>query len=361
MSGVVTSTIAVVAIATAATEVAAVGITIGSVLAITAAVGATVAAVGAFTGDQTLQTIGMVVGAVGAIGSIANSANLLGGVGDMFGGGVAEGVVEGVTAAETASPFTTQPSAAQGLVEGVTAAETASPFIAQPSAAPTEVTAEALSKAVTGLPEGFVSQEHAASIVPGAVGQGDAVPFSFDTVADAVGNLPSPATTTAAPVVQSAPATGQPAAPPATPSTPQAAPVPTNAPPATPATPAAATTGVAALPSADALINGPNLGGITKADGSGLAGVMDFLKNNQMLAYGALQAGSSFFAGAFGGSDNEPSEAQIQAWQAQANANNAQANYQNLIASNLASGNPMSNKQAGLINQAGTAVTGVPA
>jgi hypothetical protein len=85
---------------------------------------------------------------------------------------------------------------------------------------------------------------------------------------------------------------------------------------------------------------------------------MSFLKENKELAAATLKAGSSFFAGAFGGEDG-PTQAQINAWNAQAAANTASANYQNQITANIQSGIPVSNKPppgTGLINT----VTGLP-
>lgn len=100
MSGAVAVTAAVVSIAVAA-EVA-------TPFAIVAAVGATVGAVGAITHVKELQYAGAAIGAVGMIGGLASAAGMFGEAGSIFGsasGGALEGIAQGTTAAENASPF----------------------------------------------------------------------------------------------------------------------------------------------------------------------------------------------------------------------------------------------------------------
>ena len=89
MSGVVSVGAAVAATAFAASEVAAVGLTIGSAFAITAAVGATVGAVGVLTKVKELQYVGAALGAVGLVGSLASAAGLFGTASEL-GGAVGE-------------------------------------------------------------------------------------------------------------------------------------------------------------------------------------------------------------------------------------------------------------------------------
>lgn len=105
--------------------VVAIGIAaeVGTTLAIVAAVGATVGAVGAITGVKELQIAGTVIGAIGGIGAIAQSTGLLGEVGSFLGltgseagsvtplaAGTSEvakqvgGMAEGVASASTSAP-----------------------------------------------------------------------------------------------------------------------------------------------------------------------------------------------------------------------------------------------------------------
>lgn len=110
--------------------VVAIGIAaeVGTTLAIVAAVGATVGAVGAITGVKELQIAGTVIGAIGGIGAIAQSTGLLGEVGSFLGFGgteagnvapLASGISEvaqevGTFADDVATATTTAP------VEGLT-------------------------------------------------------------------------------------------------------------------------------------------------------------------------------------------------------------------------------------------------
>jgi len=399
MSGAVTVTVAVVSIAVAAVEVGAVvagaAFTIGTALAVTAAVGATLSAVGMFTGDKTLQTVGTVIGAVGAVGSLANSAGLLGGLGDtvLFGGeAVADaGIAGSANIAEAASSATT------GVAEGTTLAETANPFVEAASSAQ-PVTVESVAAATNSVGPGqFASAEQAANLVPNAAGQGgDAV--TTQVVDTGIQELPPtqmpppgapPAATSSAPTAADAtPVGGQaPGSPPQAPNAPQPTPVQTpvapQAPTVTGSTGINNATSVAGQSTA-AMSAAPGYTAYAPVDiggGSPFGGILEFLNKHPMLAYGAIQAGSSFFAGAFGGGEKDPTAQQLAAWQAQADANTAAANLQNQRAANIASGIPISNKQmaqTGMINQpvpnsapspvqglinrsAGPQVTGVPA
>lgn len=90
---------------------------------------------------------------------------------------------------------------------------------------------------------------------------------------------------------------------------------------------------------------------------------MDWIGKNPVPSLMAMQAGLSFFGGAFGGAAG-PSEAQQAMWAAQAENNLAAARYQDQITANLQSGIPRSNKPPPYLMQqktAGNTVTGVPA
>lgn len=381
MSGVVSATVAVVAIGFAAAEVAAVTATTLSIaLAVTAAVGATVSAVGAITGDKTLQYIGMAVGAVGAIGSLANSAGLfaseavVGGLGDAAGG-----VTEGVTEAA-------QQTVAQSVQQGTDAATWATTPVAE---AP--VTVENIAAAA-----GYEVPGQAASVgdysnvgIGSDVGESGTqtlksnVQSYSSTPPPSMGPEATPPTPT--PTADAAPVTaptGGAAAPPAAPQASTVAPPVVDA-PAAPVTgavnpydlgvpgsaqsaaDAAARVGPVSVP-----IPAPGSAAAPASSG-GLGGIMEFMNKNAALTMGTFQAASSFFAGAFGGgSDKEPTEQQLNAWQAQANQNTAAANLATWQLANMQSGVPRAvgggqisvtpPKAGGLLNNP-PKVTGVPA
>lgn len=339
--------------------VVAIGIAaeVGTTLAIVAAVGATVGAVGAITGVKELQIAGTVIGAIGGIGAIAQSTGLLGEVGSFLGMGGEGGANVAATAA----------GAEVAKDSGVWATEVANATTATP---------------VDGITVGNSLHELQHSGIDGiddaigGSGIGSSVESSVDPIShfsgemparqaeqlgiplgqgDSVGATPVDTGAGTTPGVQTAEAT-QPVtgsvgggagpdpsstniinqSPSVDPNAPGGASATTpgtvtgSAPGASPVTgtpqPAQAGVGAAAL-KADAggsvaNVTGKLTAGSSSSGGSGVSGILEFLGKPNTLAGSLLQAGSAFVSGA----TNALTPAQVAAYNAQADANLAQAN-----------------------------------
>lgn len=274
---------------------AAVAGTLTTLSAITA-IGATLGAIGQVTHNKTLSMIGAGIGLVGGIGTLAFGSDALGNVSDLFGSSSGTGGAAG----------------AAGAVGDTIATDSAAEAAYQPGA----ITADAL---------------------PGVGADGAAVSATGNVVASTptglINSALAPAEGNAAGIVSGG-------------NTGSVAGGAINSVPVA-AAPGAAATGT--LPDGTALTDGSWADMINAAHNSnfgpgGAGGIMNWAKNNQMLAYGVLQAGGSFISGL----TNPMTPAQIAALDSQANANNAAAALANRQVANLASGMP-------------TAVTGKPA
>ena len=308
--------IAVGAAAFAGSAVVAAGLTAITALGVVAAVGATVSAIGAVTGDKALTYVGAGLGLVGGIGSLAASAGVLG-------EDAASGVsLFGPSTAASASDASTAVLGCNGAVDsgafdtGSAAASTSSDAIDSLSGEPA-----AASGASMTPPPGAGEAGSTMSLGPPA-GDSDIV---------AMGSQDAP---TAGAATAGAP-TGQGSVAPTAPLT---APAPNLSLPPSALTPAAGTIngGDGALPGDVSAQTGAVLdGGATTPTSSGssaLDGILGFVKNNQLLSYGVLQAGGQLLSGL----TSTLTPAQVGALNAQAASNQAAANLTTQQTQNLA-------------------------
>ncbi len=338
--------------------VVAIGIAaeVGTTLAIVAAVGATVGAVGAITGVKELQIAGTVIGAIGGIGAIAQSTGLLGEVGSFLGMGGEGGANVAATAA----------GAEVAKDSGVWATEVANATTATPVDGITVGNSlhelqhsgiDGIDDAIggSGIGSGVESSvdpiSHFSGEMPARqaeqlgipLGQGDLV--GATPVDTGAGTTPAVQTAEATqPVTGSVqggagldPATSGGVSPPASSASvdPNAATTPGsvvngNAQGASAITgkPQPVDAGLGAtVTKADAggsvaNVTGKLTAGSGSSGGSGVSGILDFLGKPNTLAGSLLQAGSAFVSGA----TNSLTPAQVAAYNAQADANLAQAN-----------------------------------
>ena len=290
--------------------------------AIVAAVGSTLGAVGAVTGNQTLSTIGTVIGAVGGIGGLANAAGLID-VSDVFGSDIANATSGGL------GGWMSGGAGAAGGSGGV-ATDTGSFGL---SGAPTTGYDFADNSGAFG---GLGSGGQPPSIVDGITGQLQGVTPTVDTAA-----APSVTPTVAADGTMGtasgsssarADIFGDPTTPAA--ATDQAATTTSSggSPPAM-TTPASPATGVANP--MDAGIPGSSTAAQNAAAVSGKVTfptppstwgtISNWIEGHPSLALGALMAGGSFLSGA----TSPLTPAQVTALNAQAEQNQAAANYAN--------------------------------
>ena len=371
-------------------------------LAIVAAVGATVGAIGAVTGVKELQIAGSVIGAIGAVGAIASSTGLLGEVGSFLGMGGEGGANvaataagaevakdSGVWATEVANATTAAPvegltvgnslqelsqMAGSGIESaageiGTSISQAADP-IATFSGEMTAHQAEQL-----GLPLGqgdsigatpvdagagastlsdnaAAQTAEASKTVTGSVGSGAAPDASPKNLV----NLPDPSST--APVNPTATG-GVSGTPPqaVTGSAPGASAVSGRPDPVmgAPGQASAATTpaGQASAGGTVANVTGKLTAGSSSGGGSAVSGILDFLGKPNTLAGSLLQAGSAFVSGA----TSSLTPAQVSAYNAQADANLAQANLarqqQQLLQTQMANASAVptaTRRPGGLIN-----------
>lgn len=265
----------------------------GVMTAITA-IGAAASVVGTLTNTPALQYAGMGLSAVGSLGSVAQSQGMLGGF--------------GLPSDAAVTPLAGSSAGAAGA----------------PAAAPAAGT--------------------------GAAPSGDLSQYAQPTPTDIVAYINGANTSAPTPIVAQGGGEGgtlgsanNPAAP-ATPGTglinaPQAA---APAPPATPP-PVAPNT-------AEALINAPSTGGITKVGGGIWDRVTTFAKDNPLLVMGALQAGGSFLSGA----TDALKPAQVDALEARAERDRAETSEIHRRQANARSGVPKASRAPrGLINAVG--------
>lgn len=342
-------------------------------LEVITAVGATLGAIGAVTGNKDLAMVGMAMGIVGGVGSLASNAGLLGDAGGLntsLFGPSAEPGFSGAAGQTLSDSLSTAPADAASFpggdpsLPGATAPADATPNnfvdsvgnVNQPSALPTDTNA--------GLP---AAQGDASSIINGASTNGvqtvsqpegglfpgqdmsqmtTGADFNANhptTVADGGGGeaATAPAAVTGAPDTGGA-VTGQPVVSGGV----TGAPAPITGSPAVPGT---------INPNSTAFANIQ-----TPAQTPGMfSKIIDFAKNNQMVTYGIMQAGGSLLSGL----TNPVTPAQINALNAQADANRAAANLQNRQAANAGQALPRATRPttnspnpappAGMINGGG--------
>ena len=304
------------------------------------------------TGNQTLSTIGTVIGAVGGIGGLANAAGLID-VADVFGSDIANATSGGLG----------------GWMSGGAGAAGGSGTV------PTDTGSFGLSGAPT---TGYDFADNSGAY--GGLGAGGQPPSVFSGIASQLQDLTPTVDTASAPSVAptvatvgtmgpawgSAPATtdtfGDPAGTnTATPTTPAAASPAAN----TSATPPPNTINNPALIYAGQGTNAPNISILPK-DTSVFGTLSNWIEGHPSLALGALMAGGSFLSGA----TSPLTPAQVTALNAQAEQNQAAANYAaqqtQLLQrqqANMAQGLPVASRTPpGLINMPQLApVTGRPA
>lgn len=242
---------------------AAVAGTLTTLSAITA-IGATMSAIGSVTHNKTLTLVGAGLGLVGGIGSLAFGSDALGNVSDLFGSSSAGGA----SAAETAA------AVGDGGAAGGAAESAYQPGAISASDLPgagTDITTATGAINQTALsPAGAIN---ATSIAP-ATGNAAAIEAGGQTGSALAGSL----------------------SPPVTPTLPDFNPTGLNT---------AIQGAVGKLPD---MVTPPT-------------GLLNWAHNNQTLAYGVLQAGGSFISGL----TNPMTPAQIDALNAQAEANRATA------------------------------------
>ena len=348
-----------------------------TIFTVIAAVGATIAAVGALTKSRELMIAGGIIGAIGAIGGLASSAGLIGG--DFFSSASSASGAAGDAASNAASAASgIDAEIAQWSSMGASAAgESGGAALsggASLSGAPVDGMGNIVDQVagtVTPLETGTapaLSVAEAPNIMPEAVvdnsvismgdGQGGTL-GSFDNPAATQGivNTGVDVPTVAQP---NTPGVGTPGAPGtvAASSTATSAPNPMDA--GIPGSYDAAQKAASTYGAATGPVPTPN------ADPSTWDGIREFLKNNDRLLSGVVQAGSSFIAGA----TNGLTPAQIAALNAQAEANAAAANLSRTQQANMSqplptawrtpvAAAPVTGAPAGMINRAPQpAVTG---
>lgn len=322
--------------------VAAIGIaaeTGFAVFATIAAVGATIGAVGAVTNNKALMIAGGVIGAIGGIGALAQSAGILGSDVGLFGGSFGDGFGSGgsVFGGEAfGPPANLSPQAAVDSWNGVGP----EPFGPPEPYGPPGLGGGGQIVDQTGAMQPLeastspaLASANAPDVTPaGAVDggvpppQGDAGQFNAPYDATRASLQPgNPDATTNAILNRGTGA--EPFGPPA------------SAAPNAPAVPAAGdVTGTPAsldIP-APSTIN-QKAGGV---DPSAWTSIKEFLKNNDRLAAGVIQAGGSFISGA----TNGLTPAQIAALNAQAEVNQAAANLSRTQQANMAQPLPVASR-----------------
>lgn len=294
------------------------------------AVGATIGAIGAVTHDKTLSTVGMVLGGIGGVGSLANA------VGAFGEGATINSVFGSASAASTGAASAATPVAAAGgsFMDGAGAAADA----VTPGVETVTVTAPSLNAADTAISGGNIFADMAAL--------GGATPAAASTVSPE--NDPLSSTTKASPD-QSAQSTAEKATAEDTGTTAKDAdglPIST----AQSGTPTTSTP--SSIPTMDKnwlndQFPGGGTEGITQKAPSGSSytfsngawapaasgGIMHFLgtEGGGLMGMGVLQAAGSFLSGA----TDTLKPAQVQAYQAQAAANNSAAALTNKQVANM--------------------------
>lgn len=318
---------------------------VGGALAITAAAGATMSAIGVVTGDKGLTMAGAVLGGIGAVGSLASAAGLVDGSASLFGDGATSA---GQTADAAASSVTDaalpagamSPNGVADITDSMSGATAGLPSDAG-AAMPENIPGAVLTDAATPPP---------AVTPPG--GPNDAPPLQDATLTDTgsglMNNLSGQTQTAATP------------------------PSPVQVPQAAQTATLNNETGTWA-PGA----GGFPVSGVSSSPASYLGGILDFAKSNQLVSYGAIQAGGALVSGMF----SPLTPANVSALDAQAANNRAAAALTARQTANIQSGVPTVTRTkappvtgtpapltgAGLINSFtpnnpnAAAVTGVPA
>lgn len=362
------------AVAIAAVSIA-VAVDAGTTLAIVAAVGATVSAIGVVTHNQTLAIAGGVIGAVGAIGGLASAAGMFSSAADVAGGSsifdagglASDGGFAGAVGSDVAAGGSLVTPQAQALIDAGLTSGTQSAGISSSVMSGTDILNE-VSGSVT-VP-GTASAETTGSLVnsssptKGTVAAQDSVTPVAATDTSVTGTTGT--STALSPSDQALhDAALQKALDQAAGTTPPTADVP-NAPSA-PDTPALVTgapnttssvTGAPANP-LDASVPGSYAAAKTAASinvlkngapvlqpSSSFGGIWNFVKGNQALVSGTIQAGAALI----GGATDSLKPAQINALNAQANANQAAANLSTQQLANINGPIPVA-RRTPLVNQ----------
>lgn len=284
--------------------------TLATTLTAVAAVGATLGAVGAVTGVEELQTAGMVLGGVGGLGSLAANAGLFGASAtteSLFGSVAADGLGE-VMATPVNSYFADQISNTGSLING------------------------GMDMGVSGLMNGYRPGDVVSSALPDiAQNTGGNINDIIDSLAGVVKPVQPVAPTEAVAGAASPGITASDALSATTAVSDTALPSPVAAPSVTgktvsaPQTPTVMKNGIPDVRIPGNTYKGSD-GKTYTSDGvrwspESEGGVWNFLKSSGggALGMGVLQAGGAFLEGAF--DDLKP--AQVEAYRAQAAANNA--------------------------------------
>lgn len=309
--------------------------TLATTLSAVAAVGATLGAIGAVTGDKTLGTIGMVMGGIGGVGALAANAGLFGASAtteSLFGSTISE-----VTSTPVNAAFAGQIANDGSLINGATNAmsgfmpgdvtSSVLPDIAQSTAAASGGNITDIIDTLAGVSKPVEMASNALPMESITVtGTRDAAAAGADATAAA------PATTLPSPVSTSQ-ITGAPKAP-----TVMRDGVPDPRVPGNTYSGADGKTYVS--------------DGMRFAAQSSEGGIWNFLKTagGGSLGMGVLQAGGAFLQGA----TDELKPAQIEAYKAQAAANNAAAALNQKQVDNMSAPIPVARR----VTAAG--VTGAP-
>ncbi len=342
------------AIGTVATAVAAgtvAALSVGTVFTAIATVGAVVGAVGAVTGNKDLQMAGMVVGGIGGIGGLAASVGAFGGsaasVGSIFGSSASTAAAAAPVAAATDAAAT-----GGGLVgAGVDAAgsEAAAATGGIESVTVTANAANDFSPAmINAINSGGGDAAIAAAANPTTTGGPATDPTA--AVVQPSGAASTPPSTTSGTPATASPIASDPALNPVqvTPGTPVASDIPTgdlnafrSAYPGGVITP---NTIFKAPSGAVYTANGTTLTPQSAAGGIGglLGSLSNMSEGSGLLAMGVVQSAGSFLSGA----TSKLTPAQVVAYQAQANANNASAALTQQQVSNMNSGMPTAKRLA---------------
>jgi len=328
---------AMAASAVAATVGGIAEITVTTALEVVAAVGATVGAIGAVTGNKTLQMVGAGLGLVGGIGAIASSAGAFGAAADsagsVFGGSATAGDAAAGSVGANSDVISTMSNASG--IPGYTGAATN--IDAATAAIPNTSFSDAMASGAASSLQGPSSDSSADTLT-----LGDSNPSAGASTANAAS---TPVNTT--PAAAQAPGGFSLANPPP------------------PSLTVGADTPYSSLGASN--IAGAGTGSTTPTT---LDGILNFVKQNQMLSYGIAQAAGSLISGA----TSTLTPAQVGALNSQAAANQAAANLTTMQTANLsqprsiatlapvtgAPQNIVTTPSAGMINSA-PAVTGAPA
>lgn len=356
------------AVAIAAVSIA-VAVDAGTTLAIVAAVGATVSAIGVVTHNQTLAIAGGVIGAVGAIGGLASAAGMFSSAADVAGGSsifdagglASDGGFAGAVGSDVAAGGSLVTPQAQALIDAGLTSGTQSAGISSSVMSGTDILNEISGTvSVPGTASSSVSGSLVNSADPTSgtiAGTDTATPVAATdtgvtgTPASTPGTASSSVegtldTQAAGPTTTVAPSVDTPVAPdaPDTPAVVTGTPNTTSPVTGTPANPldAGIPGSYAAAQKAATTAGSVPVGGVV----SPYASVWNFVKSNQTLVSGTIQAGAALI----GGATDSLKPAQINALNSQANANQAAANLSTQQLANINGPIPVA-RRTPLVNQ----------